>query len=48
MLIGAGAGPEATIAATAVKILGGTMLAKVWQDKKDDAERLDTLKENRR
>ncbi|HUJ84394.1 MAG TPA: fructose-bisphosphatase class II, partial [Candidatus Acidoferrales bacterium] len=44
MLIGAGAGPEATIAATAVKILGGTMLAKVWQDKKDDAERLDRLR----
>jgi len=44
MLIGAGAGPEATIAATAVKILGGTMLAKVWQDKKDDPERLDRLR----
>ena len=43
MLIGAGAGPEATIAATAVKILGGTMLAKVWQDKKDDAQRLKRL-----
>jgi len=43
MLIGAGAGPEATIAATAVKILGGTMLAKVWHDKKDDPERLDRL-----
>ena len=48
MLIGAGAGPEATIAATAVKILGGTMLAKVWQDKKDDSERLDRLRENGR
>ncbi len=44
MLIGAGAGPEATIAATAVKILGGTMLAKVWQDKKDDSDRLNRLK----
>ncbi|HMK94057.1 MAG TPA: fructose-bisphosphatase class II [Candidatus Limnocylindrales bacterium] len=44
MLIGAGAGPEATIAATAVKILGGTMLAKVWRDKNDDPERLDRLK----
>jgi fructose-1,6-bisphosphatase II len=44
MLIGAGAGPEATIAATAVKILGGTMLAKVWQDKKDDSERLHRLR----
>lgn len=44
LLVGAGAGPEATIAATAVKCLGGTMLVKVWQDKKDDAERLDRLK----
>ena len=44
LLVGAGAGPEATIAATAVKILGGTMLAKVWRDKKDDAQRLDRLK----
>lgn len=44
LLIGAGAGPEATIAATAVKCLGGTMLVKVWRDKKDDVERLDRLK----
>jgi len=44
LLLGAGAGPEATIAATAVKCLGGTMLVKVWRDKKDDAERLDRLK----
>jgi len=44
LLIGAGAGPEATIAATAVKCLGGTMLVKVWKDKKDDSERLDRLK----
>lgn len=44
LLIGAGAGPEATIAATAVKILGGTMLVKVWHDAKDDAKRLDRLK----
>ena len=44
LLIGAGAGPEATIAATAVKILGGTMLVKVWNDKKDDAERMERLK----
>ncbi|MCW4009182.1 MAG: fructose-bisphosphatase class II family protein [Candidatus Bathyarchaeota archaeon] len=44
LLIGAGAGPEATIAATAVKCLGGTMLVKVWKDKKDDANRLDRLK----
>jgi fructose-1,6-bisphosphatase II len=43
LLIGAGAGPEATIAATAVKCLGGTMLVKVWRDKKDDANRLGRL-----
>lgn len=43
LLIGAGAGPEATIAATAVKCLGGTMLVKVWRDKKDDRNRLDRL-----
>ena len=44
LLLGAGAGPEATIAATAVKCLGGTMLVRVWRDKKDDAERMDRLK----
>ena len=44
LLLGAGAGPEATIAATAVKCLGGTMLVNVWRDKKDDAGRLDRLK----
>ncbi len=44
LLLGAGAGPEATIAATAVKCLGGTMLVKVWRDKKDDPRRLDRLK----
>ena len=44
LLLGAGAGPEATIAATAVKCLGGTMLVKVWRDKKDDPGRLDRLK----
>jgi fructose-1,6-bisphosphatase II len=44
LLLGAGAGPEATIAATAVKCLGGTMLVKVWRDKKDDAERMERLK----
>jgi fructose-1,6-bisphosphatase II len=44
LLLGAGAGPEATIAATAVKCLGGTMLVKVWKDKKDDPQRLDRLK----
>jgi len=43
LLVGAGAGPEATIAATAVKCLGGTMLVKVWKDKKDDAGRLGRL-----
>ena len=45
LLLGAGAGPEATIAATAVKCLGGTMLVNVWRDKKDDAGRLDRLRE---
>jgi fructose-1,6-bisphosphatase II len=44
LLLGAGAGPEATIAATAVKCLGGTMQVKVWQDKKDDPRRLERLK----
>lgn len=43
ILIGAGAGPEATIAATAIKTLGGTMLVRVWKDKKDDPKRLDRL-----
>ncbi|TRO54389.1 fructose-bisphosphatase class II, partial [Candidatus Bathyarchaeota archaeon] len=43
LLVGAGAGPEATIAATAVKCLGGTMLARVWQDVKDDPKRLGRL-----
>jgi fructose-1,6-bisphosphatase II len=44
LLLGAGAGPEATIAATAVKCLGGTMLVKVWKDKKDDSRRMERLK----
>lgn len=44
LLIGAGAGAEATMAAVAVKCLGGTMLVKVWKDKKDDAGRMDRLK----
>jgi fructose-1,6-bisphosphatase II len=44
LLLGAGAGPEATIAATAVKCLGGTMLVKVWNDKKDDPQRVERLK----
>lgn len=44
LLIGAGAGPEATIASTAVKCLGGTMLVKVWRDRRDDANRLERLR----
>lgn len=44
LLLGAGAGAEATIAATAAKCLGGTMLVKVWHDKKDDPNRLKRLK----
>ncbi len=44
LLLGAGAGPEATIAATAVKCLGGTMLLEVWKGKNDEPERLDRLK----
>jgi fructose-1,6-bisphosphatase II len=44
LLIGAGAGPEATIAATAVKCLGGTMLVRVWKDERDDPNRLDRLR----
>jgi len=43
LLLGAGAGPEATIAATAVKCFGGTMLVKVWEDKTDDPNRLERL-----
>lgn len=45
LLVGAGAGPEATIAATAVKCLGGTMLVRVWQGDKDDPRRLTRLAE---
>jgi len=44
LLLGAGAGAEATIAATAVKCLGGTMLVKVWKDKKDDPQRMARLR----
>ena len=44
LLLGAGAGAEATIAATALKCIGGTMLVKVWKDKKDDPNRCDRLK----
>ncbi len=43
LLVGAGAGPEATIAATAVKCLRGTMLVRVWQGDKDDPKRLTRL-----
>ncbi len=45
LLVGAGAGPEATIAATAVKCLGGTMLVRVWQGEKDDPKRMSRLAE---
>jgi len=45
LLLGAGAGPEATIAGTAIKCLGGCMLVKVWQDLKDDPRRMDRLRE---
>jgi fructose-1,6-bisphosphatase II len=37
LLIGAGAGPEATIAAAAVKCLGGVMLVRVWNPTADAA-----------
>ena len=47
LLIGAGAGAEATMAAVAVKCLGGTMLVKVWKDKKDDAGRMKRLESRR-
>jgi len=43
LLIGAGAGPEATIGATAVKCLGGTMLVRVWKGDKDAPQRLKRL-----
>lgn len=45
LLIGAGAGPEATIAGTAVRSLGGTMLVKVWHSPKDDKDRLKRLQD---
>jgi fructose-1,6-bisphosphatase II len=44
LLIGAGAGPEATIAATAVKCLGGAMLVRVW-DPNSDIDRVKRLKQ---
>lgn len=43
LLVGAGAGPEATIAATAIKCLGGTMLVNVWKGEKDDSKRIKRL-----
>ncbi|MCW4037322.1 MAG: fructose-bisphosphatase class II family protein [Candidatus Bathyarchaeota archaeon] len=43
LLVGAGAGPEATIAATAVKCLRGTMLVNVWHGKKEDPKRMKRL-----
>ena len=43
LLLGAGAGPEATIAATAVKCLGGTMLVKAYRQKNDEA-RIERIK----
>ena len=43
LLLGAGAGPEATIAATAVKCLGGTMLVKAYRQKDDEA-RIECIK----
>jgi fructose-1,6-bisphosphatase II len=43
LLIGAGAGPEATIAATAIKCLGGTMLVNVWKGEKEDHKRMERL-----
>ncbi|MCL2691116.1 MAG: fructose-bisphosphatase class II, partial [Candidatus Bathyarchaeota archaeon] len=39
-----GAGPEATIAATAVKCLGGTMLVRVWNPD-SDVDRVERLKQ---
>ncbi len=45
LLLGAGAGPEATIAATAVKCLRGSMLVKVWRGEKDHPKRLERLEE---
>ena len=44
LLLGAGAGPEATIAATAVKCLRGTMTVRVWNEN-DDQERIERLKD---
>ncbi|MDR0797148.1 MAG: fructose-bisphosphatase class II [Nitrososphaerota archaeon] len=44
LLIGAGAGPEATIAAAAVKCLGGVMLVRVWNPMLDVA-RVERLKQ---
>ncbi len=46
LLIGAGAGPEATIAATAVKCLRGTMLVNVWRGPKDNPQRMKRLEQD--
>ena len=45
LLLGAGKGAEATIGATAVKCLGGTMLIKVFQDEEGSKGRLQRLRE---
>ncbi len=44
LLLGAGKGPEAAIAATALKCLGGTMLVNVWRGEKHDEKRVERLK----
>jgi len=44
LLVGAGKGPEATIAATALKCLGGTMLVNIWRGEKHDENRDERLK----
>jgi fructose-1,6-bisphosphatase II len=44
LLLGAGAGPEATIAATAVKCLRGTMTVRVWNEN-DDPRRMERLRD---
>ena len=44
LLIGAGAGPEATIAASAVRCLGGVMLVRVWNPNNDNV-RMERLKQ---
>jgi fructose-1,6-bisphosphatase II len=46
LLVGAGAGPEATIAATAIKCLRGTMLVNVWHGPKEDPQRMKRLEQD--